>query len=271
MSNISIVTAFFDIGRGNWSPQNGHPAYLHRTVDTYIERFGYLTKLSNDITVITSRDLVDKIAAACDPQCSVKIVVFDALNHFEKIKNIIRDIQSSESFKKTIHPSQIMNPEYWNPDYVLVTNLKPFFVNLAIQMNKPINDMIAWVDFGYCRSENQIPSARRWTYDFDSTKIHLLAYKNYDGAPIEKIVATNDVYIPGAIIAADKKLWPKMSQLMRVSFDNLLAKNMVDDDQGLLIYSYIQDPDAFELHFVPDHQRGFDPLVLFNQYNTSVT
>ena len=49
--SISIVTAFFDIGRGDWTPDKGLPHYLHRTTDTYIERFGHLATLENEITV----------------------------------------------------------------------------------------------------------------------------------------------------------------------------------------------------------------------------
>jgi protein YibB len=270
MSDISIVTAFYDIGRGNWSPENGHPSYLHRTVDTYIERFGYMSRLCNDITVFTSSDLADKIVNACDSDCRVKIFTFDAINYFSKTRDIINSVQKSESYRKIIHPSQIINPEYWNPDYVLVTNLKPYFVNKAINMNSSINDMVAWVDFGYCRSEKQIPSSRIWKYDYNSELIHLLSYKNWNNVPIEQVVASNDVYIPGAIIAATKKLWPKMLELMQSSFNKLLEKNMVDDDQGLLLYSYMQNKNLFQLHSVPDHQRGHDPLVFFNSYNTTV-
>jgi hypothetical protein len=31
MNEITIVTAFFDIGRGNWTPDKGLPHYLQRT------------------------------------------------------------------------------------------------------------------------------------------------------------------------------------------------------------------------------------------------
>lgn len=269
MSNISLVTAFYDIGRGNWSPQHGHPGYLHRTTDTYIERFSYMTRLANDITVFTSEDLVDKIVAACDANSKVNIVVFDAIKHFAATREIIRSTQQSAIFKSKIQPNQIINPEYWNPDYVLVTNLKPYFVNKAIEMKKVKHNLVSWVDFGYCRKESQIPASRQWTYNFDENKIHLLAYKNYDNTPIEQVVSTNNVYIPGALIIAAQTHWPKMVNLMQSSFNKLLQKNLVDDDQGLLLYSYIQDPSSFELHSVPDHQVGHDPLVFFNAYNDS--
>lgn len=269
MNNISIVTAFYDIGRGSWSPQNGHPSYLHRTTNTYIERFSYLTRLSNDITVFTSEDLVDKIRSACDKNSTVNIVAFDVMQQFASMRDLIKNTQQSATFKSKIESKQIINPEYWNSDYVLVTNLKPYFVNKAIRLNKVKHNLVSWVDFGYCRKESQIPASRIWTYEYSSNKIHILAYKNYDGKNIEKVVATNDVYIPGALIIAAQPLWPKMVELMQSSFDKLLQKNLVDDDQGLLLYSYIQQPDIFQLHAVPDHQRGYDPLIFFNAYNDS--
>ena len=39
MNDITIVTAFFDIGRGEWTPDKGLPHYLHRTNQTYLQRF----------------------------------------------------------------------------------------------------------------------------------------------------------------------------------------------------------------------------------------
>lgn len=269
MSNISIVTAFYDIGRGNWSPQHGHPQYLHRTVDTYIERFGYMTRLANDITVFTSEDLVEKIVAACDPKSNVNVVVFDALKHFNATREVIKNTQQSAIFKSKIHPSQIINPEYWNPDYVLVTNLKPYFVNKAIELKKVKNDLVSWVDFGYCRNIDKIPKSRMWEFNFDDKKIHLFSYKDYDNTPIEQIVCTNNVYILGAKAVAHKTLWPAMLNLMQSSFNSLLEKQLVDDDQGLWLYSYIKNPSLFMLHNIPDHQLGHDPFVLFNNFNTS--
>ncbi len=56
MNDITIVTAFFDIGRGNWTPDKGLPHYLHRPNEVYLERFGHLSKLDNRVIVFTSED-----------------------------------------------------------------------------------------------------------------------------------------------------------------------------------------------------------------------
>ena len=64
MSNeISIVTFFFDTGRSEWTPDKGFPHYLHRTVDTYFERFGYMAQLDNEMIIYTHPNLVDRVAA----------------------------------------------------------------------------------------------------------------------------------------------------------------------------------------------------------------
>jgi protein YibB len=269
MADISIVTAFYDIGRAEWGPHNGHPAYLQRTTDTYIERFSHLTRLANDITVFTSEKLVERIRAACDKQSKVTIVAFDAMRHFSGTRAVIRNIQQSPGYRARIHPKQIRNPEYWSPDYVLITNLKAYFVNKAIEMGKVINDCVAWIDFGYCRSVEKIPPSRTWTYGFAPDKIHLFAYKEYDNVPIEKIVATNDVYVSGCKAVASKKLWPRMASLMEMSFKALMQKQLVDDDQVLWLYSFLLQPGVFALHRIPDHQLGHDPFVLFNGFNDS--
>lgn len=268
MANISIVTAFYDIGRGDWTPEKGHPHYLHRPNNVYIERFKRLTRLHNDITVFTSPDLVEKLEKACEGSTSkVTVVGFDILTAFSGMKNEIRQIQQSPQFIKKINFSQIRNPEYWNSDYVLVTNLKALFPTIAIAEKLVKNDMVAWIDFGYCRSDNNITASQQWNYNFDPEKIHLFAYKDYDNTPIETVVANNDVYILGAKVVASAKKWTELNQLMEKSFNELLAKSMVDDDQGLWLLSYILKPEIFELHRIPDHQLGHDPFVLFNQFN----
>ena len=52
--SISIVTAFFDIGRGNL-PNEKHgrilPHYQHRSVDTYFDFFSKLAKIQNDMNI----------------------------------------------------------------------------------------------------------------------------------------------------------------------------------------------------------------------------
>jgi protein YibB len=270
MSNISIVTAFFDIGRGNWTPDRGLPHYLHRSTDVYIERFSYLLELDTDIVVYTSSDLVDRLTQlAIDKPAKLTVISVD-LTDFENIRQAICAVQFSDYFLDRIDPAQKLNPEYWNADYVLVTNLKAYFVDQAIQQDLPERDMVAWIDFGYCRDSSKIPSSASWNFTFDPTKIHLFSYKSYDDKNVLDIIANNDVYILGAKVVAHKSLWSPLSKMMKSSQDLLFANGFVDDDQGLWLISSLMQPELFELHTIPDHQLGHDPFVLFNKFNDTL-
>jgi len=267
MSNISIVTAFYDIGRGNWTPDKGLPSYLHRPVSVYLERFKYLCELENELIVYTHPDMYDTIADICSGRENTRIVCFDPFTHFAELLEKIDTIQRDKNFYSTIKPAQQLNPEYWNEDYVLVTNLKSYFVDHAIKSEFTTNDMVAWIDFGYCRSEANIPASKKWIYKFDEEKIHLFNYKPYDDKPIKNIIRSNDVYILGAKVVAHKSKWPLMNSLMFKSINDLMAENFVDDDQGHWLNSYIMSPESFELHKIPDHQFGHNAFVLFNEFN----
>jgi protein YibB len=271
MNLISIVTAFYDIGRGDWKPSMGLPHYLERSVDTYMERFSHLCDLDNELVVFTSSDLVDRVNEIFRKKNkqNATVVSYD-LDRFSFIREVIVDIQTSDDFQSKVNPSQKLNPEYWNADYVLVTNLKAHFVSTAIRNDMVKGDMVAWIDFGYCRSNQNIPPSKVWTYEFDNRKIHMFNYKDYKGEPIEQIIFNNDVYILGAKVVAHRSKWSYLEHLMTLSRDKLAKSNMVDDDQGLWLMSYIFSPEDFELHRIPDHQLGYDPFVLFKEFNDTV-
>ena len=136
MSDITIVTAFFDIGRGDWTPDKGLPHYLQRTTDTYLERFANMAKLDNDMVVFTSPDLVEKIEKLREGK-PTKVIQKDFSTLASKLKNEITRVQSLQKYQEMINPRQVKNPEYWNADYVLVNLLKSSFITIAI--NKLLN------------------------------------------------------------------------------------------------------------------------------------
>ena len=111
MNNITIVTAFFDIGRGDWSPDKGLPHYLQRTTETYLERFGYMSKLDNHMVVYTSGDLAPKIKEIRGDK-STDVIILNFKNNFQELREKISEIQKSKEFQDKINPSQKKNPEY---------------------------------------------------------------------------------------------------------------------------------------------------------------
>ena len=267
MNDISIVTAFFDIGRGDWTPDKGLPHYLQRTTDTYLDRFSHMAKLENEMVVFTSEDLAPKVKELRGDR-PTQIVVFDFHNSLQELRGKIKAVQQSEKYQSLIHPTQVRNPEYWNADYVLVNALKSTFVRKAIDYNMINNELVAWLDFGYCRSEESLNGKTKWQYPFDPDKIHFFTIKDFvKGTYIQDIIATNDVHVTGPCIVAGKTSWRKLELLVHHNIEELLKNNLIDDDQTLLLMSYLTQPDLFELHPVSIR----DWFVAFKDYNESIS
>ena len=267
MNDISIVTAFFDIGRGEWTPDKGLPHYLHRSTETYLERFSHMAKLDNEMVIFTSEDLAAKVQELRGDK-PTQIIVMDFKNSLDHIRNKISSVQNNPEYQAKINPSQIKNPEYWNADYVLVNLLKSSFVRRALDLKLINNDLIAWLDFGYCRDSSTLNGLTKWSYPFNKEKIHFFTIKEYvDGSFIEDIVSNNDVHVTGPCIVAGRELWPKLEMLVNHSFNELVKNDLIDDDQTLLLMSYLLMPDLFELHPVsPD-----DWFIAFRNYNETLS
>ena len=271
-NEISIVTFFFDTGRSEWTPDKGFPHYLHRTVDTYFERFSHMAQLENEMIIYTHPDFVDRVAALRKgKENKTKISPYDYLANFKDAREKIHKIQMNPEFQAKINPSQRINPEYWNPIYVHLMYMKSFFVKMALEGNLITNDYVALIDFGYCRSADKIPPSKKWSYNFGEDKFQLFGYRPYHvGQTIENVIFNNIVYILGAKQVAHRNLWPEVNRLINESMEELQSKNLVDDDQTLWLMSSLKKPELFNMNIIPDHQLGHDSFVLFNNYNDTV-
>lgn len=256
MAEISIVTAFFDLGREHWSG-------FERPAQVYLDRFRYLTKLTNDITVYTSPDLVDVIQGVSS---RIRVIGYDFFEETSTLRSAVRSVHSSPEFRSKVAPELRNNPEYWSAEYVAATSLKAFFVAKAIEDGLINTELVAWVDFGYCREQETVPSPF-WEYDFDPNKIHMFIMRDIDASrPIDEVIYSGDVYVQGCQIIAGKSMWKGLAKSMKDSLDSLIQQNLADDDQGLFLMSYLKDPDKFCLRF--NHSE--DWFILFKEYNKKI-
>jgi len=267
MNDITIVTAFFDIGRGDWTPDKGLPHYLQRTTKTYLERFGHMAKLENTMVVFTSKEFVDEIRFLRQDR-PTHIFLLDFKNSFKKLREEVTKVQQDPDYQSKINPAQAKNPEYWNADYVVVNALKSSFVNKAIKSDVIFTDLVAWMDFGYCREESTLNGVKEWSYPFDKNKIHLFKIKDFvEGTDIQTIISNNDVHMTGPCIVAGKEMWPLLEKLVNHSVQELFDNGLIDDDQTFLLMSYLLKPELFQLHSVSND----DWFVAFKDYNETVS
>lgn len=273
MSKISIVTAFYDIGRGDWSTsveKNGGPLphYLQRSTEKYIEHFTRLCELDTEIIVFTSPELAHRLKSISN---NVKVFVYDYYEIHLELRNKIKAIQEDPEFIRRINPYQVRNPEYWSNDYVGVTSLKAYFVTKAFDTGLITNEWASWVDFGYCRDSEHIPVSKKWEYDFTPGKMHLFNYiEPNEQQVLENIqlaVLNNIVYIIGGVFVGQKDSWYMLNDSMKKSLEFLMHNKLVDDDQGLLLISYFMHPRLFELHKMDPNAPVEDVRSILRKFN----
>lgn len=273
MSKITIVTAFFDIGRGDWSTsteKNGGPLphYLQRSVDKYIDHFTRMCEIDTEIIVYTSPDIAPTLAAISP---NVKVVEYDYFNLQQKLRDKIEAIQTSPEFTKKINPYQVRNPEYWSKDYVGVTSLKAFYVSDAFERGLITNEWASWVDFGYCRDDEHVPVSKKWEYDFTPGLMHYFNYRDPElkqfRQQVSMAVQNNTVFIIGGVFVGQKEQWQVLAVDMKESLETLMAQGLVDDDQGLLLMSYFKNPNMYELHKMPLDAPIEDVRSILRKFN----
>lgn len=265
--STTIITAYFDIGRGEWNSSHGYSDRLERTTDTYFDYFNKLAKLDNKMIVFTSSNFKEKVLEIRKGK-PTHVITIDIHKKFKYITKKIASIQNSEQFKKLIKPEQQKNPEYWSPEYVLVTNLKAYFVNKAITLGLVDNERIAWVDFGYIRKEKILYGLIKWNHPFDKEKIHFFSIKDglnlADKDEVMKQALENDTYIIGGIIVATKERWDQLYRLATEVQKNLLSSGIIDDDQGVFLICASKESNLVKLHYL-GYMEWFNVFKLFHK------
>ena len=242
----TIVTAFVDIGRGEWEGVKNNqliPHYIKRDTETYLKRFERLTKLKNPIIVYTEEKFFDRIKSMRE---DITLIGIDSIwdDHSHLISKIDQVQQQSEFIRFVTNPS---SPEYWSPKYVAINFMKSHFVSYAVQEGMIETPDAAWIDFGYCRDEVYCPGGATWTFDTDN-KINLFCQNPFThNKPIFEIVRTGEVYMQGCHIVAPQNQWNILKQLVNDNLSTLFNTGLVDDDQTLLLMAYRTAPELFKL------------------------
>lgn len=270
MDKITIVTAFFHIGRNNWKG-------FQRTDSDYFKYFEDWARLKNDLIVYVGSEeesqkvmgIREKTGLKEKTQC---VVIDDIFSVDVELFNSISKVSQYKRIKYCrLLPD---NPESWNALYNYVMLMKEWCVKDAVEKGLA-SGTVAWVDFGFNKS-GQIYSEMEefdfeWRYKF-SDKINIFALYNLnDIPPLYEIIRDMSTFIQGGIIIAPDYLWNVLWQLVR---ENMLILNKIgymDDDQTILLMSWMDKPELFDVHYCDWHMQlklfGNDKMTL-TKYNT---
>jgi protein YibB len=262
---ITLVTAFFDIGRAEWTAGPGLASRYRRSATDYLHYFENLARLRNNMVIFTQPDLLAPVLAARRAhglEQMTTVVAIDDLFATELLRPALFAIgaRMTDRFRRFVWQRDC--PEYREPAYVLINALKSSFVNTALALDLVPDAQTAWIDFGYCRDASAFDPQKPWRFDA-AGKINLFHASALDDLPIFDVVRSGKVYFQGCHIVGPNHAWGPFGRAIGASLEHLLAADLVDDDQTLLLMAWRGDPTAYRIHAVP---RG-EWFVAMSHYN----
>lgn len=128
MSEITIVTAYFDIGRDKWKG-------FERGNNKYINYFKFWAKINNKVIIYTSPEFEDEIKDIRKNfglENRTKIIIINDFRDFDKdLYYRMKDAMNNDTallFHKETH-----RPEAWSWDYNYIMMLKTYCIMDAIK------------------------------------------------------------------------------------------------------------------------------------------
>ncbi len=248
MGEFTIVTDFFDIGRGQDANKE-----LSRTKERYFEEFSYWAKIRNKLIVYTdpeSGKRVKEIRAKYGLLDKTVVVEMKNEELFEKEGGLLKRMIETSTKESFLNFRYVMNAFSNNPRYDYLWMMKTWFMNDALERGL-LSDSVAWVDFGFDHGGRNFIDSNdfdfTWSYDF-SEKIQLFCLSDPNKLSGMDSLQMQDDCVMANIFCVPKSLVPTLWQLVRNAMEALLMLDCVDDDQQLLLMAYKARPELFEIH-----------------------
>ena len=263
MNEITLVTAFFDIGRKNYKR---YP----RSNEDYLEYFSVWARMNNKVIVYTNSDMAKKVIEVRRKYgLESKTIVIEVNNETEIEKELYDKMylisQNNEFLNfRFIHDALSNNAKY---DYVML--LKYWCLKDAVQKGYA-SGMVAWIDFGFNHGDKCYVNPEEfnftWKTNLNNQKIHLFSLHELDDTPIFKHVMKLDDSLMGAPIILPDFLCDKFWNLVKLSMESLIRVGFIDDDQLLILMAYRENKELFEIHisdwFLPLKENGGEHLTV---------
>jgi protein YibB len=263
--DISIVTAFFDIGRENWGVNNKINMRHKRNVDDYLSYFSNLSKIKNQLIIFIDENLAKQVLdMRLNNNLGDQTIILTKKDFFKedkilKLKERVQSIMNKEFQEYVWIPTA---PEYNNPEYILINAFKSFFVCYAIEQKIIASPQAAWIDFGYCRDNLRFEVTTKWRFNAKN-KMNLFHILPIDNEPIYKIIKQGDVYFQGGHLIGNLDNWYFFQSEIDKSFSSLIDCDFIDDDQTLILMAYRRNPNSYHIHPVDSK----DWFIIFKHFN----
>ena len=257
MYNTQFVTAFYDLGRSNWTRSK-------RSTQEYFDRFLLMANtIKNDFIVYSTKDIIEQLKPKV--KSNVKFVEYDFFIECKYLIEQIDKVQKSEEFEKLysykFFTTAQRNVEYNKPEYSAVNCAKLWFIDHAVDNGHISSDFTGWVDFGYSLRKSDMFENDHYQAHWNHDRIRLFKLHDFDPktVSIDDAMIRNKVYFTGGAYIGRKESFKPFRILWDELLERYWKRHMMDDDQGFLLASFLEKPEMFESISCKD-SRDWRPL-----------
>lgn len=259
---ITLVTAFFDIGRKDFNS-------IPRTNQEYLNYFKVWGKMKNKIVVYTNSTMAKEVKKYREEWGLLdKTIIIEMENELEIEKEILEQMKEISTNEYFLNYRKIKNAISNNYKYDYIMLLKYWCLYDAVK-NKYVNGIVSWMDFGFNHLDDCYTNPEEFNFEWKTEleeKIHLFTLGEITTKPIFELVRTLEDNVMGCLIILPSKYCEEFWKLVLQSMNELLNVGFIDDDQLLLVMAYRKHPEIFELHksdwFLPLKEHGASHLTV---------
>jgi protein YibB len=249
--NITLVSAFFDIGRKEWKG-------FARDTDYYLRSFAHYMELDYRMVVFIDDRYIDAFLKIIENGIYKNKTVIP-INR-EWLENHLYAWQKLERATEIMHSPyytqllqnriRLHHPENIYPEYNAINHAKIDFVNYAIENNLIEDEFICWTDFGYHNSTGDLPRSTLNVNKFNQKKINFCLRNKItqeENDLIHIILHAPEIFT-GSFFGGSKQLMRQFQELYHSCLDRLYDINLSDDDQTVYLMCFFKNPSLFQFY-----------------------
>lgn len=246
MEEITLVTDFFDIGRGQDKNKD-----LRRTAQRYFDEFRRWARIQNTLVVYTDSDSAEIIKGIrAEYGLEEKTIIIQIDNLFELVPGLLPKLEKISHNKDFLNFRYLPEASSNNPKYDYLWMMKYYFMNDAYERGL-LSENVVWMDFGFDHGGITYSDAEDynflWKYDFKN-KIHISCLHDPDSVIGMQSLQFQDDCVMGCMYGLSRELVPIFWHLVEDAMNALLMLDCMDDDQQLVLMAYKARPEIFEVH-----------------------
>lgn len=268
MNDILFVTAYKDIGRDKWLS-------IPRTTQSYCDAFyKYASRIKYNIIVFVDENIKKFLETNYKIASNIHFHDISMYNSFyNKYINVENQIINSNVYKKKIPLDRQGCPEHLYAEYNLINHSKINYVSHAKKLFKDYR-YYSWIDFGLRLPEDsniynkiniaKIPPKIIYQHVSSNLPLHKMYVlpKKEDMTNPENMLSSSSIYFAGSIFIIHTDLVFEYEILYDLKLREFQSKNIVDDDQSVVLQIYLDNNEIFSMHKVMDYPLLNIPLGL---------